>query len=57
MYGRMLHLGRGNERTNSLVQRQQRRKYIAGKKRRGEAEMSIVTSSNLNVHGIQHLTC
>lgn len=36
----MLPLGRGNERTNSLVQRQRRRKYIVEEKRRGKAEMS-----------------
>lgn len=32
---------RGNERTNSLMQRQWRRKYIVEKKRSGEAEMNM----------------
>lgn len=34
-------MGRGNERTNSLMQRQRRRKYIAEKKRGREAGMNM----------------
>lgn len=34
-------MGRGNERTDSPMQTQRRRKYIVEKKRRGEAEMNV----------------
>lgn len=39
-------MGRGKEKTNSLMQRRWRRKYIVEKKKRGEAEnMSLAPIS------------